>query len=506
MNLKSLALLSLSLLLLVSVSVSGAQPALRSARHLALQMEETPLIILMEGNLWIWEEMPARFDQLTTNGYNRQLVISPDGSRIAYAAIAEIGVAALESRQGQIGDAALPLDIWVLDLGSEQTARIAAQPAEASFLVEGKPDSYITRSAPTWSPDGGMLAWMEYNPTSVDRQLVVYDLATNSARTLVPRLPEQAGVAAITQPRWGSGGIAVQLTVLDAATNLFQEAFLVYDAGGAVKIDARHKSGEGGSVLDVLWAKGDAQDYIAAPLSSGAALLIDPVTGAIQTLSQPLEQYSLASTGASAALYFRQKFDQQAGLTFDWWYAAPTGESWQLPYHGGLSQVALSASSQTVAYVGEEGIYIWRGGQSGKIAGTETAGADPFAGVAWGATAWRISGATSEPQAGVPTATPAVVATQAPVPTPVGYSCPGSPPPRLTVGGKGRVTPGTPNRMRRDPGGRYLRDIPGGATFDVLEGPVCAENNTWWKVRYGGTEGWTVEGQGDSYWVEPVQP
>jgi ABC-type antimicrobial peptide transport system permease subunit len=38
----------------------------------------------------------------------------------------------------------------------------------------------------------------------------------------------------------------------------------------------------------------------------------------------------------------------------------------------------------------------------------------------------------------------------------------------------------------------------------VLEGPVCAENMAWWKVQYQGQTGWTAEGQGTDYWLEPL--
>jgi hypothetical protein len=98
----------------------------------------------------------------------------------------------------------------------------------------------------------------------------------------------------------------------------------------------------------------------------------------------------------------------------------------------------------------------------------------------------------------VPTATPSIV-------LPSGGQCPGFMPSRLVVGGQGRVTPGSPNRLRSAPAtGTILMNIPGGGIFDVLEGPVCTSNGiAWWRVNYDGTIGWTGEGQGTTYWVEP---
>jgi uncharacterized protein YraI len=68
------------------------------------------------------------------------------------------------------------------------------------------------------------------------------------------------------------------------------------------------------------------------------------------------------------------------------------------------------------------------------------------------------------------------------------------------------VTPGLPNNLRSQPtqtAERLLR-IPAGATFSVLAGPQCGDGYTWWQVEYNGTTGWTAEGGGDEYWVEPA--
>jgi hypothetical protein len=87
--------------------------------------------------------------------------------------------------------------------------------------------------------------------------------------------------------------------------------------------------------------------------------------------------------------------------------------------------------------------------------------------------------------------------------TPVAQ-CPGAPPSRLVVGGLGHVTPGDPNDLRATPGGASIGKIPGGAAFTVLQGPVCSPNGiAWWQVNYNGQIGWTAEGQGSTYFLEP---
>ncbi len=94
-------------------------------------------------------------------------------------------------------------------------------------------------------------------------------------------------------------------------------------------------------------------------------------------------------------------------------------------------------------------------------------------------------------------------------PTPAqAVTCPGFLPSRLRIGGMGRVTPGLPNNLRSQPSlsASLIGQIPGGAVFTVLAGPICDQAGiAWWQVNYNGQVGWTGEGQGNVYWVEPVQ-
>jgi hypothetical protein len=91
--------------------------------------------------------------------------------------------------------------------------------------------------------------------------------------------------------------------------------------------------------------------------------------------------------------------------------------------------------------------------------------------------------------------------------TPGSFTCPGFLPSRLRVGGRGRVVDGLgANRLRSHPSttGRLLDEIPPGGTFAVLNGPQCGEGLAWWQVEYRGLVGWTAEGEGSTYWLEPV--
>lgn len=83
---------------------------------------------------------------------------------------------------------------------------------------------------------------------------------------------------------------------------------------------------------------------------------------------------------------------------------------------------------------------------------------------------------------------------------------------RLHVGDTAEVSNNPPlaNRVRSDAGLEYevVGSIEPGERSLVLDGPRCANNWVWWKVRSNasGLEGWTAEGDSDNYWLVPVNP
>ena len=105
------------------------------------------------------------------------------------------------------------------------------------------------------------------------------------------------------------------------------------------------------------------------------------------------------------------------------------------------------------------------------------------------------------PAVALPTLPPAVVA------TPIAVQCPGFLPSRLVPGQLARVTPGDPNNLRALPNvsAPLVGRMPGESVFTVMTGPVCdPAGMAWWQVTYNGLIGWTVEGQGSAYFLEPL--
>jgi hypothetical protein len=83
--------------------------------------------------------------------------------------------------------------------------------------------------------------------------------------------------------------------------------------------------------------------------------------------------------------------------------------------------------------------------------------------------------------------------------------CPGTPPSVMAVGIHGRVTfsDGTPTRLRASPGGEIVLAMPEGFEFNVVGGPQCQGEFTWWQLQVpDGRVGWSAEGDSQKYYIE----
>ncbi|MCC7209733.1 MAG: toll/interleukin-1 receptor domain-containing protein [Anaerolineae bacterium] len=106
--------------------------------------------------------------------------------------------------------------------------------------------------------------------------------------------------------------------------------------------------------------------------------------------------------------------------------------------------------------------------------------------------------------------TPDVTPTAERLPNTPAPGCSNAPAPRLVVGQRGRVTPGLDNLVNDRPariasGAVEVVRMSAGTEFDVLDGPVCADGLIWWQILHSGYYGWTAEGEGGQYWLEPVE-
>jgi uncharacterized protein YgiM (DUF1202 family) len=106
--------------------------------------------------------------------------------------------------------------------------------------------------------------------------------------------------------------------------------------------------------------------------------------------------------------------------------------------------------------------------------------------------------------------------TPEPTPTlPRIQDCPAAPPIQLIVQERGQVTDNNDTlNLRRGPGTNYdvVTRMNPGDNFVVLDGPACAGDYTWFRIRYKDFrtdlfyEGWIAEGDIESYFAVPYLP
>lgn len=88
--------------------------------------------------------------------------------------------------------------------------------------------------------------------------------------------------------------------------------------------------------------------------------------------------------------------------------------------------------------------------------------------------------------------------------------CNSAPPTYLIVDERGQVTDEDPQplNIRNAPGldGRIVAVLHSLDVFFVIDGPRCADEYTWFRVRFNGVEGWIAEGERGLYYARPYLP
>lgn len=159
------------------------------------------------GDICSWVEGETDLRPETSGEYLGDLVMSPDGTKIAYLELPDDFVSAFMQGDYPIyvtsgfvfEDDDTPETIWnaayhwdqystnvgVMDLSTSQTLTVAEQdtPPDADEWV------YQKRSLPVWSTDSTQFAWLEFDLTteSFDGRIMRYDTRTNSVEIVETR-------------------------------------------------------------------------------------------------------------------------------------------------------------------------------------------------------------------------------------------------------------------------------------------------------------------------------
>ena len=176
-----------------------------------------PLIVVSDGNVWQYNGRTKsdRPQRLTLWAHNWGPSLSVNARFMVYASDARRAVETCEERD-DCGGIDLPSNIWLRDLNTNRSIRIADQP-------KGDPIKFgIQRSRPTWSPNGASIAWTEIQGSSDHSsiyRLAVYSLASGSTtfRRLYVSLPgsgrdDQRDVFVPDPIIWGEVGIVLPVS------------------------------------------------------------------------------------------------------------------------------------------------------------------------------------------------------------------------------------------------------------------------------------------------------
>ncbi len=502
----------LTLLCLFAIILAVPAPGTSHAQNTG-----APIILIRQHDILLLSEAGGEPTTALPDSTLQGSEFSPDGTRLAFTIWSPITNAAIE-QSGGIAGGALPSDVWLFDFGTMQPSPIAVQQQGAAFFSESVADNALLRSAPTWSPDGTMVAWGEVHYPDFapeTNRIMVYDLETNITTELVNNLPISAGVPVPPVVKWGPGGIAVPYFSMDPTDASMSTNIQFYDMNGTLLSQVTFPDDNAHNYIDMFWAQTtDGQPRLAVYFGPNDLWeVVDPTAGTYATATTSPQMISASSPGSSLVLSFtRNPNAPDIWTSYTWTGLDATGAPLDLSAVFVQPQgVAIAPDGAALAFINSDGsVSLWRNGTATQIAPAGTA--NTFDTLLWGPVLWRgdvgtgatttTPGATPEPQA---TAQPAVP----PTVVPTGTGC--LPAPRLIIGNEGEVLPGLPNILRsepnRTPASQTLAEIPAGARFMVLDGPVCdLEGFNWWQVNYNGTVGWTPEGQATDYWLSPVPP
>jgi len=438
------------------------------------------LIWVNDGDIWSYNVVTGEWLQYTTWGRNYRAVLSPDGTKIAYRAYAQLAIDYADAPH--LARLEYPTDIWLLPQvpDSSQSLSLAQQPEGARFDAES--DYFIVRSDPAWSWDSTTLAWTEYLYPNDVHSLVLYNVASREKQVIpLSQLPYRESWMSLYDVRWGDEEIFVH----------FENDFWSYSLKDQTVTPLKVYRPQDIRILDFRWT---GQRWLAIDLAG--------------------RELALESTGwhfTTEPLFFRRggtalSTSRKETEIYSWIYWDQAGNSQPLPYKEPLSYLiwhkqftALSPDGQTVAYlqyprIGTPEFYLWQNGDARKITVPETQA--KFGGLralTWG-------GDVREEAASVPTV---------PTDTPQEQQNTCSSALTLTPGAHASVTftDGAPLNMRETAsrGGTIVERIPEGTTVSLIEGPNCAENLVWWNVQLeDGQVGWVAEGVDGTAFLEPA--
>ena len=445
----------------------------------------------MRGDIWRFDLDSGASIQLTHTGYNGGPVLSPDGARIAFLSASEAFVTQWEAGSARQTGGTPPTNVWIMDSASE-TLTLVADQAGASAA------GYL-RSVPVWSPDGGRLAWIEFDPGAQELQaaaLQIYDVEAGDRNTLPRSLDLGIQETNIRMPslRWGDGGIARLLYTSTAGGN--EPALLVElintDAGTLTHYDLDLTPSRDNTVRDFVWVDHLGADHLALHIQDYWEVM-NPADG---TRTRLLDPPRMKNRGISGAIQLIPA--SVADASGDWkilWYATSGANLFNTGYDSPRINrnylPAVSPDGTRIAWHNGDHVSSWKlsleEGTHAQLSDASHRRTFPIpepVSVVWAPTEWFTTGGV----AGAPAA-------------PLSVNCPLTP--LLSANDQAIVSPDVTLRIRADAtsSGAELASIDSGHVLTIQAGPICADGYNWYAVYDDSLAGWSAEGSGGDYWL-----
>ena len=253
---------------------------------------ESPLLFTAKGQIYAWVDDETV--QLTpSDGYSYSPDYAPDRSAFVYRTWSQIMLNYRDTHQMAEWRGELPTDIAIYDFATGESRLITFQPDYANpvNLVGG-----VRHSAPKWSHDGTMIAWLEsmpnttgIHPETMFFQLVVYNLVTEQVTVIATDFYPEPYFDMPIPIEFGENGIYTHHWVPDGDKH-FQKVFFLFSPTGEKLfeiIGAKDKS-----AFTSFVAQEGEREVLALYYSDGTLQLIDK-TGTIEDVTaSALQKYN----------------------------------------------------------------------------------------------------------------------------------------------------------------------------------------------------------------------
>lgn len=459
----------------------------------AQEIPDSPLLAYFNGVFYEYDDSENALVELTACQPDERLMgsmlVAPHGQGYIFTTFPQIIRDALQAL-GSLGGTPLPMNIWYCDLEARTLTRIYASPGADDEFVGDVPELRAVQSLPVWSPDGTQIAWVTRTFPEDTLTITTYATADGTTTEYPVELPITLDSTFPPQPYWADGVFFFIGTTLSDETFVIEDYIYTYDfTEQRIATEAQLTSGGGefdDFVVEAFVATDSSGQAVFAQRFFDAGWVSTDIRTAESTPAPglPVLVSPFAPEGVQLALDIDESY-------FYNWQAVALRDANDNPVAypaTPLQRITLSPAGDAIAFA-DSRLRIRRGTEVVEVANSQGLADDARAHVRWAHPAWRFS----------------EVAELGPPPLP---TCEGAlasrirPPAQATV-----VSPTVPNNVRDNPSlsANRIGQLAGGATFDVLDGPVCSDGFAWYQVQSGNLIGWTAEGSAAEYFIAPAE-